>query len=64
MLTDVFSADGSGSLAREVILEAGTYDLGPKAGRIEDPAQWSREKIMERAKTLDVNKGPEGHFDD
>jgi len=64
MLTDVFSADGSASLAYEVILEAGTYDLGPKVGRIEDPAQWSREKIMERAKTLDVNKGPEGHFDD
>jgi len=47
-----------------VILEAGSYDLGPKVGRIEDPAQWSREKIIERAKSLDVNKGPEGHFDD
>lgn len=64
MLTDVFFAGGTATLAREVILEAGSYDLGPKVGRIEDPAQWSREKIIERARTLDVNKGPEGHFDD
>ncbi len=64
MLTDVFFAGGTATLAREVILEAGSYDLGPKVGRIEDPAQWSRDKIIERARTLDVNKGPEGHFDD
>ncbi|MFH2122423.1 MAG: class II fructose-bisphosphate aldolase [Pseudomonadota bacterium] len=64
MLTDVFYAGGSAALAREVILEAGSHDLGPKVGRLEDPAQWSREMIIERAKTLDVDKGPEGHFDD
>ncbi len=64
MLTDVFYAGGSATLAREIILEAGSYDIGPKAGQIEDPALWTREMIVERAKTLDVNKGPEGHFDD
>ncbi|MDO9042124.1 MAG: class II fructose-bisphosphate aldolase [Desulfocapsaceae bacterium] len=64
MLTDVFYAEGSATLAREVILENGSYDFGPKVGRIEDPAQWTRELIIERAGTLDVNKGPEGHFDD
>ena len=64
MLMDVFYAGGSGTLAREVILEAGSYDLGPKVGQIEDPVQWSREMIIERAKSLDVNKGPAGNFDD
>lgn len=64
MLTDVFYAEGSATLAREVILENGSYDFGPKVGRIEDPAQWTKELIIERARTLDVNKGPEGHFDD
>ena len=64
MLTDVFYAEGSATLAREVILENGSYDFAPKVGRIEDPAQWTRELIVERAGTLDVNKGPEGHFDD
>jgi fructose-bisphosphate aldolase class II len=64
MLMEVFYAGGSGAIARELICEAGSYDLGPKAGQIEDPAQWTREMIVERARTLDVNKGPEGHFDD
>jgi fructose-bisphosphate aldolase class II len=64
MLMEVFYAGGSGTLARELICEAGSYDLGPKVGQIEDPAQWTREMIVERARTLDVNKGPEGHFDD
>jgi fructose-bisphosphate aldolase class II len=64
MLMEVFYAGGSGTLARELICEAGSYDLGPKVGQIEDPAQWTREMIVERARTLDVNKGTEGHFDD
>ena len=64
MLMDVFYAGGSATLAREVILEAGSHDLGPKVGQIEDPAQWTREMIMEKAGALDVNKGPEGDFDD
>lgn len=64
MLTEVFAADGTATIAKEILLEAGGYDLGPKVGLIEDPAQWTRELIVERAKTLDVNKGPEGHFDD
>lgn len=64
MLVDVFHADGSAGIARELLLEAGSYDLGAKAERIEDPAQWTEAKITERAATLDVNEGPEGDFDD
>jgi fructose-bisphosphate aldolase class II len=64
MLVNVFSAENSADLAKEVILKAGSYDLGPKAERIEDPAEWTKEKITERAKGLDTDRGPEGDFDD
>jgi len=64
MLVDVFNAEGTAVFAKEAILEAGSYEMGAKAERIEDPEEWTREKIIERAKTLDVDKGPEGDFDD
>ncbi len=64
MLTKVFNAEGTASLAKEAILRAGSYDLGPKAGRIENPAEWTREEIVKRAKTLTSDKGPEGDFED
>jgi hypothetical protein len=31
---------------------------------MEDPAQWTREKIMEKAALLNPDKGPEGDFDE
>lgn len=64
LLVDVFNAGGTGTIAKELILKANSYDLGPKGRQIEDPADWTTEKIIDRAKTLDVDKGPEGDFDD
>lgn len=64
LLTDVFNAKDTAPLAIDALLAAGSYDLGPKAGRIEDPAAWTRANILERAKTLSKDKGPEGDFDD
>ena len=64
MLTSVFNAEGTASLAKELLLKAGSYDLGAKGKQLEDPADWTRDKIIERAKNLDVDKGPEGDFDD
>ncbi len=64
LLVNVFNAADTAPLATEIILEAGSYDLGPKAERIEDPAEWTPEKIREKAKTLNTNKGPSGDFDD
>ncbi|AGF79048.1 fructose/tagatose bisphosphate aldolase [Desulfocapsa sulfexigens DSM 10523] len=64
MLVNVFSAEGTADLAKQAILEAGSYDLGSKVGRIEDPADWTKEKIVARAAELDSDKGPEGDFDD
>jgi fructose/tagatose bisphosphate aldolase len=64
MLVNVFNASDTAPLAIEAILEAGSYEAGPKAKRIEDPADWTKEKIIERAALIDSDKGPEGDFED
>jgi fructose/tagatose bisphosphate aldolase len=64
LLTDVFNAGDTAPLAIEAILEAGSYALGPKGSRIEDPAQWTEERIRERGAGMEREKGPEGDFDD
>jgi fructose-bisphosphate aldolase class II len=64
LLVDVFNAGDTAPLAIEAILKANSFDLGPKVGRIEDPAAWTREKIRERAAAIDSEKGPAGDFDD
>jgi fructose-bisphosphate aldolase, class II len=64
LLTQVFNAQDTAPLALEAILDAGSHDLGPKSARIEDPRQWTGDKIQERAATLDSDKGPAGDFDD
>lgn len=64
LLAEVFNAQDTAPLAIQTILDAGSHDVGVLASRIEDPADWTEEKIRERAKTLDVNEGPEGDFDD
>jgi fructose/tagatose bisphosphate aldolase len=64
MLTEVFNAEGTARYAVDAILEAGSYDLGPKAGRVESPDEWTEEKIRARAAELDTDKGPEGDFED
>lgn len=64
MLTKVFNADGTATLAKELILQAGSFDLGSKGKQIENPEEWTRELIIERAQSLVVEKGPQGDFDD
>ncbi len=64
LLTEVFNARDTAPLAIEAILKAGSHDLGPKSGRIEDPAGWTPEKIAARAKALTGDKGPAGDFSD
>jgi fructose-bisphosphate aldolase class II len=64
ILTKVFNADGTAGLAKELILKAGSFDLGSKGKQLENPEEWSRELIFERAKSLVVDKGPQGDFDD
>ncbi len=64
MLVEVFNAGNTARDAVEVLLEAGSYDIGPKTGRVESPEDWTRDKIIARAAELDTDKGPEGDFDD
>lgn len=64
MMTEVFGGADTAPLGIQAILEAGSHDLGSKAERIEDPAEWTEPKIVERAATLDSDKGEAGDFDD
>jgi fructose/tagatose bisphosphate aldolase len=64
LLTKVFNSQDTAPLAIEAILKAGSYDLGPKAQRIENPADWTEQKIKERAAKIHGDKGPKGSFDD
>lgn len=64
LITEVFNGSDTAPLAMEAILKAGSFDLGPKATRIEDPNEWTEEKIREKVKTIAGNKGPHGNFDD
>jgi fructose-bisphosphate aldolase class II len=64
LLTNVFNARDTAPLAIEAILSAGSFNMGPKAKRIEDMSEWTEEKIRERALKISGKKGPEGSFDD
>jgi len=64
MMTEVFNAKDTADLAVDAILAAGSHDLGAKAARIEDPAEWTDAKIVEKAKSLDADEGAKGDFDD
>ncbi|MEA3386626.1 MAG: class II fructose-bisphosphate aldolase [Thermodesulfobacteriota bacterium] len=52
MLVNVFNAQDAASLAIDAILTAGSYDLGSKTDRQEDPSEWTENKIVERAATI------------
>jgi len=64
LLTEVFNAQDTAPLGVAEILKAGSHDLGPKASRIEDPAQWTGDQIAARAAAMGTDKGPAGNFDD
>jgi len=64
MLVNVLNAQDSASLAIDAILKVNSYDPGPKVGRIENPEEWTEEKIISRASLIDSDKGEAGDFDD
>jgi fructose-bisphosphate aldolase, class II len=64
MMREVFNAEDTAPLAIGAILKAGSYDLGPKVTRMENPAEWTEGKITERASRLGSDKGAAGKFDD
>jgi fructose-bisphosphate aldolase, class II len=64
MMVEVFNAKDTAPLGIAAILAAGSHDVGPKGSLLEDPAYWTKELIVERAKNLDSDKGATGNFDD
>ncbi len=64
MIVNVFNGADTAPLAVEAVLTAGSYDVGPKATRMEDPADWTEEKIRQKAKAILADKGPRGDFED
>ncbi len=64
MIMEVLNSGDTDQLAVDAILKAGSYDLGPKGSMLEDQAHWSKEQIIERAKTLKSDKGPKGNYED
>jgi hypothetical protein len=64
MLASVLNAADTAPLVIEAIHDANTYDPGPKANRLENPADWTPKKISEKAASLETDKGPAGDFDD
>jgi fructose/tagatose bisphosphate aldolase len=63
-LVNVFNAKDTADYVISEILEKGGHDPGPKASRIENPEEWTKEKIIEKAKLITSDKGPDGDFDD
>ena len=64
MMTTVLNSGDTAPLGIEALLAAGSYDLGPKGSPLEDEAEWTEAKIVEKAKHLASDKGPEGNFED
>jgi len=64
MLVTVLNAADTAPMVIDAILAAGSHDPGPKAQQIENPADWTPEKIVARAATLETDKGATGEFDD
>ncbi|MCP4292572.1 MAG: class II fructose-bisphosphate aldolase [bacterium] len=62
LLVNVMNAGDTAPLAYEVIINAGSFDLGPKADGIEKEAEWTEEKY--RARMVQRDRGPEGDFED
>ncbi|MFP4668655.1 MAG: class II fructose-bisphosphate aldolase [Desulfosalsimonas sp.] len=64
MLADVFNCRDTAPIAIQEILDAGSYDPGPKAGKTENPQEWTPEKIREKAAEIKRDRGESGDFTD
>ena len=64
MLVNVLNARDTAPFVIGSILDAETYDPGPKTKRLEDPAEWTPEKIVTKAESIIIDKGLKGNFDD
>jgi len=64
MLVNVLNSGDTAPLVLADILETGSHNPGAKVERIDNPADWTTEKIREKAELICSDKGPQGDFDD
>jgi len=64
LLVKWFNAEDTAPLAIEAILEKGSYNLGPKGSRIEDPGEWTKDQITARGRELHKKGAGTGIYDD
>ena len=64
MIVNVFNAADTAPLVTQAILATESYDPGPKVGKIDDPSEWTPEKIVAKAATFASTETVEGDFDD
>ncbi len=64
LLTNVFNTTDTARIVIDEILKNKSHDPGFKAQKIEKESEWTKEKILEKASKITVDKGPEGDFDD
>ncbi len=64
MLVNVLNAKDTAPIIIDEILKADSYNIANESTRIEDPDEWTPEKIKDRASLIISDKGPEGDFDD
>jgi hypothetical protein len=63
-LLELLNARNTAPMVMEAIYRTQSADPGPVAQQIEDPRQWTNEKITGRALSICSDKGPQGDFDD
>jgi hypothetical protein len=64
LLTTIFNAEDTATFVMEDIMTTASFDPGPQARRMEEPSQWTPDKIKEKASLIESDKGPDGDFDD
>ncbi len=65
LLVNVFNASDTADLAIETILRSGSYYLGPKGHPLEDPEEWTYEKILGKGAGIQADVTAEGgNYDD
>ena len=65
LLVKWFNAADTAPYAIEAILKKGSYDLGPKASRVEDPKEWTKENIPRKAELIHKKEhSASGNYDD
>jgi len=64
ILVNVFNAQDTADYVIQDIIDSQSFDPGVNSHRIEDPKEWSVEKILQKASLIKSDKGPDGDFDD